>query len=599
MPNSYFFWHYLAAPKAIIKIIGNYLIFFTHYFSVPLLAKTLLAPWKRQIGQREKLGWDLNDLATVFVTNVISRVIGAIIRLATLLTWLLAEILIFILGSSLLLFWLILPGLTLPLFWLWRPRPSVATTILQKGRDNPVKVFRLLLQTPAVKFMCQRLNLSLEELDDLAANTSWEILTFPPVKNEGELLTFLAQNWPPLENYLNQQHIKPTDLLTCFAWYRRLTTRRQKAAKFWHLENLLQNPGFGKNWTYGYTPVLDKFTHDLTMTSIEPHHLVGRQIVAEQMERVLTRNQSRNVILIGEPGIGKQTIMLNLARRIKNGQTSPALAYKRLLNLNLTQILASGQPAQAIANLENLLQEAAQAGNIILVIPHLASFIQLAETLIKSLQENKIQVIGSSTPDEYQKTLLPQEELLKYFEKVEASAPSLDEAKIILQDAMVEYEQKTPTLILYQAIQEALVKSEEYLTEAPFPEKALDLLDEACVLATKNNQILVTAKEVDQVLSQKTEIPLDKIEKEEIEKLKNLEKMLAEKIIGQKTAIGAITQTIRRARLGIASRHKPYGSFLFLGPTGVGKTQTAKVLAGAYFGAEERLIRFDMSEYQG
>jgi hypothetical protein len=526
MPNSYFFWHYLTAPPAIIKITGNYLIFFTHYFSVTLLAKTFFSPFKRQIGVRQKLGLDLNDLTTVLVTNIISRSIGAFLRFFTLLTWFLTEILVLFLGVSLCLFWLILPGLTLPLYLLWRPRPALARMILQKGQSNPARVFNLLLNTPSFKFICQRLNLPEDDLAHLAADARWEILTFPPGQTEGDLWTFLATNWPPLENFLDQRDLKAADLLTCFAWHQRLTARRQNQAKFWQLDNLLTHPAFAQDWTYGYTPNLDRFALDLTATTIEPHHLVGRELAAQQLERILARSQSRNAILVGEPGVGKQTIILNLAAKIKGNRVVPALAQKRILNLNLTQILGQAPPAEALALLENLLNEAATAGNIILVIPHLASFVHLTEPLLKSLEKNKIQLIGLATPPEYQKFLLPETELLKYFEKVEAQAPSLTESLIILQDAIVDYELKTKTLVLSQAIQEALDKSAEYLTDTPFPEKALDLLDEACVLAAKNNQTLVTAKEVDQILSQKTEIPLGEIEKEEIAKLKHLEELL-------------------------------------------------------------------------
>ena len=190
MPNSYFSWHYLFTPRRLIAIISNYLIFFTYYFSVTLLFKTFFAPFKRQVGVRQKLGLDLNDLATVLTTNLISRSIGVFLRFFTILTWLFIELLVLLSGASLSLLWLLLPGLTLPFYILWRPKPPLIRRILQKGQNNPVKIFNLLLATPAFKFIQQRLNLNLDDLDRLATNTTWELLTLPSVQNEGGLLFF-------------------------------------------------------------------------------------------------------------------------------------------------------------------------------------------------------------------------------------------------------------------------------------------------------------------------------------------------------------------------------------------------------------------------
>jgi ATP-dependent Clp protease ATP-binding subunit ClpC len=189
---------------------------------------------------------------------------------------------------------------------------------------------------------------------------------------------------------------------------------------------------------------------------------------------------------------------------------------------------------------------------------------------------------------------------MKFFEKIEIKEPDIETTIKICQDSVREIEMRVPVKITVQTINTVVEKAETYITDVPFPEKALDLLEDTAIyVATKTSDYLVKPEHVNKIISQQTEIPIGSLEESEKVKLLNLENLIHERIIDQEIAVREIASAMRRARLEVGEKKRPIGSFLFLGPTGVGKTETAKALAEIYFGSEKRMNRFDMSEYQG
>jgi ATP-dependent Clp protease ATP-binding subunit ClpC len=284
------------------------------------------------------------------------------------------------------------------------------------------------------------------------------------------------------------------------------------------------------------------------------------------------------------------------------------LERKRVLLLNPTPILADSKSLnQAKEKMNKIFEEAAWAKNVILVFDNFDQFvssknnrIDLTAEIVNAIERKKLMIIGLVTNDNYQKYILPNPKVLENLEKIDVSQPTKEEALIIIEDILPNFEAKTGVTASYPALKEIINLSEKWVTDIPFPEKAIDLLD-SCLIYVRNNvdEKILKPKHVRQVLSDKTKIPLKSLTAEEKEKLSNIEDKLHQRIVDQNQAVNEIAVALRRRKTGIAEDKKPIGSFLFLGPTGVGKTETAKALAEFLFNNEENMIRLDMSTYQG
>ncbi|MFC1711760.1 AAA family ATPase [Patescibacteria group bacterium] len=543
-------WHYFNKNKFIFKVIFNFVTFSCHLFSVKFLLKTLFSPWHRiEIGKQEP-GFSLQKLFHKLSFNLISRSIGFIARSFFISLGLLLSLIFIILGTVVLVLWQFLS----PVSWLFY------FLNLAKIKSEP------LLKSDAKDFVYQRLGVKTDE----------------------------EYNKIPLED---RQAVEK--------WQQAQKLKQKKASRFWEKENLLKVRSFGTDLAFGFTLGLDKYCTDLSFPPAFSHHLVGRKHEIRQIETVLLRNSQNNIILTGEAGTGKQTIVLGLAKAIKEKRVNPGLFYKRVLELNMTSILGQSIALpEAKARFENLLKEAQAAGNIILVINQLEKFassaegIDLTSVLAPILQKSKIQIIGITTPVLWERYIFPNQQIIKYFEKVEVVAPTAKQALDILQSILPDFEKGKKARVTYQALKEIIQLSESLITNIPFPEKAIDLLDQVLVQAEAQGKRLVLKEDVDKLVSVKTKVPVGTISQDEEAKLKNLSQLIHKQIINQKEAVEAIVTAMQRARLGISEAEKPIGSFLFLGPTGVGKTETAKALARAYFGSEKLMVRFDMSQYQ-
>jgi ATP-dependent Clp protease ATP-binding subunit ClpC len=602
---DYLSWHYLYAPKRLPYVWKNYLTFIPYFFSLEELLRHLFAPWKRLTLQK-RAGFDLQDIVNVISFNLVSRIIGALARIAIIITGIIIFLILVVLGPLGWLFWFLIPGFSYLLYSSLKKKNPVPKNILTPKTLSPAEIMSEFSKNNQGKFFLTRLGLT-DSFGQLISQPS-PPLEIPPTQKTSwtTLIIFLAEKWGPFSQLLKQNSLSREDAQRVLLWFEDWEKERLQNVRFWSLDNLLRTKPLGQDLIYGYTINLDKYSTDLTLPVPYSHHLVGRQKEAKSIEQVLARAGDNNVLLIGEPGVGRTTILLNFARLVAEGRVSPSLNRKRVLELNLNSVLAQTKtPQEAKGLVETIFNEAAWAGNIILVIKHIDLFlssgdgrINLTDVFIKPAASSSLQVIGVTTPDDFQKYLYPNQEISKYFEKITVSPPTIEESFIILERVAPVFEQRTKTFITYPAIKEAIEKSDRYLIDLPFPEKAIDLLDEVCINVSEKGRILVTPQDVDELLSEKTKIPVGELKKDEKEKLVNLETVLHQRVIAQEEAVTQVAKAMRRARTGIASKNRPVGSFLFLGPTGVGKTETAKALAFAYFGSEERMIRFDMGEYQ-
>ena len=225
--------------------------------------------------------------------------------------------------------------------------------------------------------------------------------------------------------------------------------------------------------------------------------------------------------------------------------------------------------------------------------------VDIASLLEPYLEGSALQVAAMATPDLFHKVVEPNPTLTKLFDKLDVAEPVVSSAVYVLEEVALALERKAGVVITYQAVLAAADLAERYITMGAMPEKAIDLLDRAVVMAETTGKTFVTKTEVEKAVEDRTHIPVGKAAGEEAEKLLKLEDLLHARVIGQDTALNVVANALRRARSGLHADTRPIGSFLFLGPTGVGKTETAKALAEVYFGSEEAMTRFDMSEFQG
>jgi ATP-dependent Clp protease ATP-binding subunit ClpA len=398
------------------------------------------------------------------------------------------------------------------------------------------------------------------------------------------------------KKFFTEHLIKEENRSKVEEWFEIFYKNNCEKADWWKLSNLLEYPPLARDWAAGFSPTLDQYTIDLASSSYLHHinNMVGRDKEIKEIEQVLSKNFEANVIIVGDEGVGKHTIIDALAKKIYLGKTNSHLIYRRILKLNMEKIKGD-------KNLfEELLNEALEANNIILFIDNIEKYLEMGISLEKYAKSDRLQLIGLTTPFFYQKFILPNDKINRLFNKVDVYEVSKEEALKILLEKTFDFENYHKVIIPFETLTEIIDKSDSYITYIPFPEKAVDLLDSACVYTktgqfSKSNTLNVTPEIVDFVLTEKTHIPIT-ITSQMKDKLLQLEKNLSEKVLDQKEPINKLSSSLRRSFLLIGKRKKPLASFLFLGPTGVGKTETAKAVASEFF--SNSLIRFDMSNFQ-
>lgn len=427
----------------------------------------------------------------------------------------------------------------------------------------------------------------------------------------GDILIILCDRSSYLQEFLILNNLKKQDIENLTDWYESLENKIFQSKRFWEYENLLKKGSIAKDWAAGYSIVLDRYCLDLrerlTKTGFE--EIVGHEKEISQTERILEKEEINNVLLIGESGTGRGSIIKAIAQRAFLGKSLPQINYKRILVFDLGQLAAETVSFEEIeAVLEECFNQVVQAGNIILVIEGIENFLEeqlkpgtinISGILARYLPLSSFQIIAMTTYQGLHAVLEKNPSILNLFEKVEVSEISEKETLRLLENLLPFFERKRKRFISYKAIREILRLSSRYLADIPFPEKAVRLLDETISwLVASSSEKILKPVHIRKVVSEKIEIPLEDLNQQEKQILLNLEDLIHQRIINQEQAVKDVSDALRRSKAGIESRSGPIGGFLFLGPTGVGKTETAKALASVYFGSEKRMIRLDMSEFQ-
>ena len=416
------------------------------------------------------------------------------------------------------------------------------------------------------------------------------------------------------------------------------------------------------------TPLLSRYGRDMTRMALrgELDPVIGREKEIDRVIRILSRRTKNNPCLIGEPGVGKTAVAEGLAQRIRSGDVPQNLKNKRLISLDVPSMVAGTKyRGDFEERVKSCLEEVKRAKNVLLFIDEIHSIvgagaaegaIDAASILKPPLSRGEIRLIGATTVQEYRKYIEKDAALERRFQPVTVEEPSAEETKRILLGLRDKYEAHHGVRIPEEAIETAVALAQRYLPDRYFPDKAIDLIDEAAAAVqlkansspdgvrllendrkaastekeaaiaaqdyeraaafrdreqklseklqtmqhtwkTERKEPSLTAEDIAAVVSQMTGVPTERLTEDETSRLRGLETSLHERVVGQDEAVTAVAKAVRRQRAGLKDPNRPTGSFLFLGPTGVGKTELCKALAQTLFGSEQAMIRLDMSEY--
>jgi len=395
-----------------------------------------------------------------------------------------------------------------------------------------------------------------------------------------------------------------------FLWEHR--TRDWTRAPFIWEENYQAGAigGVNRAWTGRVTPTLNAFSTDLTLEA-EKGHLklaIGKQKSVEEVARVLARVRKANVLLVGPPGSGKNSLIEGIAQEIIRGTRFESLRGRRVIMLDPGALIAGAETEGALGErLQKIIREIEASQGIILFIDEIQNLIvsgaqaELAfvfNSLRPHLETGRFQLIGATSWENYRKYLAPNEAFSQVFELVELPAATKQESIEVLEYQTLELEKiNRKTKVTYPAISAAVEMSDQLIYERVLPDKALDILEEAVLAKQNAGGGVIGEEEIAVIVAEKTKMPVAKITQKEAKELLNLEEKIHEGLIDQEEAVKAVSDALRRARAGLREEDKPISTFLFVGPTGVGKTELSKVLAKEYFGGKEAMARVDMSEF--
>jgi SpoVK/Ycf46/Vps4 family AAA+-type ATPase len=409
----------------------------------------------------------------------------------------------------------------------------------------------------------------------------------------GAIATALMITSPVTLEYFRQQNLSRDNMLDVYSWLDRNLVYSMQPKPFFG--------GIGRDWTSGFAPNLEEFSQNISLI-IEKgggySHFLAHTDVLNGITHSLS--QGIGVALIGPTGIGKTSLIYGLAERLLEGHDK-SLEYYQIISLHASLILSAGA-GRLEQLMVTLLSEAIKAGNLIIFLDDAQLFFgngpgafDLSQILLPIIQNRRLKLIAAMTPHDWQSLRASNEALASHFTPITLQEPSMDDTIKIAEDSAIMLEHQNNILISYDAIREAYRLSGHYIQDQAYPGKTIALLEQAVPYAV---QKVLTAETVQSSIEKMIGVKVSKADAPEAAILLNLEDKIHERMINQKRAVNVVASALRRGRAGVSNPKRPTGSFLFLGPTGVGKTELARSLAATYFGNEHQLIRLDMSEYQ-
>ena len=434
-------------------------------------------------------------------------------------------------------------------------------------------------------------------------NMAFKIAGEVPIReiSAGVLVVAMMMENPIMLDWLRKNGMDEKDIFGGLIWEESLWQRALKPI------DKNSYGGIGRDWTSGFTPFLDHFGQNISLEIAERNldfSGVRRGHVIDNMLTNLAKGSRNNLAMVGEVGVGKTALVYALAEKLIEGYgVSPDLQYKQVVQIDPAAVsAAAGQNMSLEAIFQQIIANAVRAGNIILYLDEAQLFfgsgtgqVDLSSILLPALQSNGLTVIASFNLEEWQKLSMSSSTLSNLFNKIEVEPADRNQTIGILQDMAIQFESKAQATVTFKAIQAAYDLSDRYLRSKAMPARAIDLLSDSMNYPVAG---FITEESVAQATEIITNAKVSKASDEEKTQLLNLEELIHARMINQSRAVKVVSDALRRSRAGVRNTNRPVGSFLFLGPTGVGKTELSKSLAAVYFGSEASMNRLDMTEYQ-
>ena len=416
------------------------------------------------------------------------------------------------------------------------------------------------------------------------------------------LLTALVEQLPGNDQLLARLQLGQEDIEKGLGWYQHIkhVVRKHKTKK--------STGGIGRDWAFGYTQLLSRFAVNVSESvagGLLTRDLEGHQEILSQVKRLLTAGGRQNAVMVGPTGVGKTTLIYALAEQLINPttETPNSLRYRQVMALDPAGLIAKARGRGELENLvQSIFNEAYRAKNIVIFLDEAQLFLRegtgsvdLSNLLLPILEGGSLRIILAMDEQQWLQLSQTNPSLTQSMNRVTVAPLDRDNTQLVLEDQLLIMEFQSKVTYMYQALQEAYRLGDRYVQDRAMPGQAISLLEAAAQHAENG---LVTAASVQKAVEKTYGVRVSNASAaDERDKLLNLEQLIHTRMINQTRAVGVVSNALRRARAGVRNQDRPIGTFMFLGPTGVGKTELSKALAAVYFGGEDRLVRLDLNEY--